>query len=133
MPPTDGSTPDLHLSRIETLWTEVLLAHRGDGGGAAAAQAALLQRYGGAVRRCLRAATGDPELAQEFAPRFLHDDLHRADPGRGRFRDFLRRAVRNLMIDHWGRERARPRGPGPTRSHDIAAWLAARRGKPGFR
>ena len=46
----------------------------------------------------------DPDVAadldQEFALRFLRGDLHRADPGRGRFRDFIKRALRNLVIDH---------------------------------
>jgi DNA-directed RNA polymerase specialized sigma24 family protein len=114
MPEPDDRAPAPHLSQIETRWTEVLLAHRGYGTEAAAAQAALLERYGGAVRRYLLGATGDPglaeELAQEFALRFLRGDFHRADPGRGRFRDFLKRSVRNLLHDYRRRERARPRG-----------------------
>ena len=70
-------------------------------------------RYAGAVHRYLLAALRDPEAAeeldQEFAVRFLRGDFHRADPARGRFRDFVKRALRNLMIDH---RRARRPGPG---------------------
>ncbi len=69
-------------------------------------------RYGGAVQRYLLASVRDPDaasdLAQEFALRFLRGDFHRADPGRGRFRDFVKRAIYHLMIDHF-RERKKSR------------------------
>ena len=97
-----------HLSQIQTSWT----AHGGPPDVAAAARADLLNRYGGAVRRYLRAATGDPDaaddLAQEFALRFLRGDFRGADPEKGRFRDSLKRAVRNLLRDRHRRRRAGP-------------------------
>ena len=46
------------------------------------------------------------QLAQEFALRFLRGDFRNADPGKGRFRDFLKRAVYHLMIDHHRARRA---------------------------
>ena len=52
------SMPDLRLSRIDTSWSVVCQAHR-EGTEAAAAQRQLLERYGGAVRRYLLAATRD--------------------------------------------------------------------------
>jgi DNA-directed RNA polymerase specialized sigma24 family protein len=46
----------------------------------------------------------DPEvaddLAQEFALRFLRGDFQRADPERGRCRDYLKRALINLVHDY---------------------------------
>lgn len=103
-------TEPSRLSRISTEWELVFQAHHGPPEVVSAAQAALMKRYAGAVHRYLLGAVRDVELAseldQEFALRFLRGDLHRADPARGRFRDFLKRAVRNLMIDHY-RRRAR--------------------------
>jgi RNA polymerase sigma-70 factor (ECF subfamily) len=73
----------------------------------------LLERYGGAVRRyllaSLRGSDDADDLAQEFALRFLRGDFKNADPGRGRFRDYLKRAVYHLMMDHHRRRRANPR------------------------
>lgn len=103
-----------HLSRISTEWDLVFQAHNGPPDVVSAAQAELMARYAGAVHRYLLAAVRDPDIAseldQEFALRFLRGDLHRADPSRGRFRDFVKRAVRNLMIDHYRRRtrEARP-------------------------
>lgn len=99
---------DWQLSRIATDWELVICAHQGDPVEASAAQAALLGRYSEAVHRFLLRLVGDEEtareLVQEFAVRFLRGDFHRADPARGRFRDLLKQALRNLMID---RHRAR--------------------------
>jgi RNA polymerase sigma-70 factor (ECF subfamily) len=109
----EQSDPDPRLSRITTQWDIIFQAHADSPEEAAQAQAALVRRYGGAVRRYLLGALHDQdaaeELAQEFALRFLRGDFQRADPSRGRFRDFLKRALRNLMIDHLRRRRAQPR------------------------
>ena len=89
------------LSRIATVWTQVFQAHRGDGGAVSAAQQALLLRYSGAIFRYLMAAVRDAdvadELAQEFALHLLEGKFHAADPGRGRFRDYIKTAVLNLV------------------------------------
>jgi RNA polymerase sigma-70 factor (ECF subfamily) len=103
---------DERLSRVETQWT--LLFRAGPGPDRdAAAQQQLLLRYYAAAYRYLLGMVRDPaaaeELTQEFAVRFLRGDCRRADPGRGRFRDFLKTALRHLVIDHWrkrGREPA---------------------------
>src|SRR5690606_22273269 len=93
-----------HLSRISTEWDLVFQAHSGPPEEVTAAQSKLMSRYAGAVHRYLLGALRDPdtaaELDQEFALRFLRGDFHRADPSRGRFRDFIKRALRNLMVDH---------------------------------
>jgi RNA polymerase sigma-70 factor (ECF subfamily) len=119
-----------HLSRIETHWTAVVRAHQGPADGAEAARAALLERYGGAVRRYLLASLRDvdaaDDLAQEFALRFLRGDFRNADRGKGRFRDFLKRAVYHLMVDYHRARRSQPRllaedAPEPTGS-EADAW-----------
>jgi RNA polymerase sigma-70 factor (ECF subfamily) len=94
------------LSRIQTHWTVVFQAHEERGQTAVtAAQQQLVLRYRGAVYRYLLGMVRDPaaaeELAQDFAVRLLRGDFRRADPGRGRFRDFLKAAVRHLVIDYW--------------------------------
>jgi RNA polymerase sigma-70 factor (ECF subfamily) len=59
----------------------------------------------------LLGALRDPDVAdelnQDFAVRFLRGDFHRADPQRGRFRDFVKTAVLNLIIDHQRRQKKR--------------------------
>ena len=94
---------DLRLSRIDTLWTVVCQAKDPDGA-VRAAQQRLLERYGGAVRRYLLAATRDPdaadELGQEFALRFLRGGLRGATQERGRFRDYLKGVLIHLVANH---------------------------------
>ncbi len=101
---------EARLSRIATLWTLHARGHTGDA--VAEARAALLQRYWAAAYRYLLAALRDSnaadDLAQDFAVRFLRGDFGRADPHRGRFRDYLRSALSHLVTDF---HRARQRGP----------------------
>jgi RNA polymerase sigma-70 factor (ECF subfamily) len=93
------------LSSIKTSWSKLFQAHQGEPDAATAALGQLLLRYYGAVYRYLLGVVRDPaaaeELTQEFAVRFLRGDFCRADPGHGRFRDFLRTALRHLAVDHW--------------------------------
>jgi RNA polymerase sigma factor (sigma-70 family) len=104
---------DRQLSQISTEWSMVFQVIRGSPEQVSAAQAELMNRYAGAVHRYLMGALRDQdaasELSQEFALRFLQGSFHRADPSRGRFRDFVKRALRNLMIDYHRRRRSRPR------------------------
>jgi DNA-directed RNA polymerase specialized sigma24 family protein len=93
-------SPD-RLSQISTMWTALVRAH-GDGEDADhRLLARLIERYQGAAYRYLTAATGDPDVAaelfQEFAVRFLRGDFRRASPDRGRFRDYLRTTLINLV------------------------------------
>jgi RNA polymerase sigma-70 factor (ECF subfamily) len=93
-------TPD-RLSQISTMWTALVRAHAGEADEDRRLLAGLIERYQGAAYRYLVAATGDPdaaaELFQEFAVRFLRGDFRRASPDRGRFRDYLRAALINLV------------------------------------
>ncbi len=124
--------PDPRLSRISTRWDLLLQAHRGEGEALSEAQRLLLRRYGGAVYRYLLAAVRDPhaaeELSQEFAVRALRGDFRRADPGRGRFRDFVKTALYHLIVDH---HRRRRKQPGPLPSSDSALPAAAEVSAPG--
>ena len=105
---------DQRLSRISTQWTVLRQAHGDESDAAAKARQELIQRYGGAVYRYLLAAVRDPhaadDLSQEFALRFLRGRFRHADPGRGRFRDYVKTALFHLVGDH--RRRA---GRGPSR------------------
>ena len=104
--------PDCSLNEIETLWSDVSQAHSGEPEAAHAAQARLMLRYIGAIRRYLLALTRDlevaDELTQEFALRALLGSFKGADPSRGRFRDLVRTAVRNLVHDYHRRTKTRP-------------------------
>ncbi len=101
---------DDRISRIDTMWTLVRQAHGNVSLDARAAQQQIIDRYGGAAKRYLRAALRDEhaadEVFQEFALRFVRGDFHRAAPERGRFRSFLKTVLYHLVCDHQkGRKR----------------------------
>ena len=101
------------LSQIETAWTLVVRAHGEARDAAAEAQRSLMERYLGAVYRYLLGAVRNEEIAgelfQEFAIRFLRGGFRRADPERGRFRNFVKTALINLINDHHKQEARRRR------------------------
>ena len=110
------------LSQIQTMWSVVMRAHSGEADAAMSAQQVLMRRYSGAVYRYLAGFLRDydaaDDLAQEFALRVLRGDLRRADPARGRFRDYVKMVLRHLVADHHRRLMASPRplpadGPEP--------------------
>lgn len=105
------STPH-HLSQIVTEWSLLRQAHAGQASEARPAQELLLERYGGGIRRylmgCLKNADAAEEVFQEFALRFLKGGLQGADPNRGRFRNFLKGVLFNLIGDYWQRRQRLP-------------------------
>jgi RNA polymerase sigma-70 factor (ECF subfamily) len=107
-------SPNPRLSRISTVWSLVRQAHQGAAGAAGHAQRVLMERYSGAVHRYLLGALRDEdaadELFQEFCLRFVRGDFRRADPQRGRFRDFVKTALFHLIADHRKRRRPLPLG-----------------------
>jgi len=117
------------LSSMETCWTTVGQAHAGPDDAARSARGALLERYHGAVYRYLLGAVRDPdvagELAQEFALRVLRGDLRRADRERGRFRDYLRAVLSNLVNKHFQTRQRLPRTVGEE------TWAALNPSAPG--
>jgi RNA polymerase sigma-70 factor (ECF subfamily) len=102
-----------HLSHITTLWSLVQQAHQGNAPAVTAAQQRLLERYSGAAYRYLLGALRDPDVAddlfQEFSLRLLRGDFHRADPGRGHFRDIIKTTLFHLIVDHQRGQKRQPR------------------------
>jgi RNA polymerase sigma-70 factor (ECF subfamily) len=92
----------------------------GDHTAVQSAQQALLDRYGGAVRRYALAALRDEdaadEVSQEFALKFVRGDFGKADPAKGRFRAFVKTVVYRLIVDHQRRRKALVR-EGPLHSN----------------
>jgi RNA polymerase sigma-70 factor (ECF subfamily) len=103
---------DCRLSQLATLWSVVCQAHQGPEDAMRVARQRLLERYGGAVRRYLLGALREPdaadELFQEFALRFLRGDFRRADPERGRFRNFLKTSLFRLVVYYRRRQHKQP-------------------------
>lgn len=93
------------LSELLTQTTLLFQAHHGTPEQSDEAMQLLMLRYSGAVHRYLLKAVGDPEVAkdlnQEFSVKFLEGRFRKFDPKKGRFRDYLKRAVHNLMVDHF--------------------------------
>jgi RNA polymerase sigma-70 factor (ECF subfamily) len=120
----EQESPGQHLSRISTLWTVVAQAKGGPTEAVSAAQQELIRRYSQAVYRyllgALRNTDAAEELAQEFALRFLRGDCRRADPARGRFRDFVKGVLFHLIADYYRRLRTLP-GPLPVDGEEPAA------------
>lgn len=101
--------PNSRLSRIETLWSVVRRAHDGPGSEIAEAQQLLLDQYGGAVRRyllgTLRNEDAADEVFQEFALKFVRGDFEKANPDKGRFRQFVKTVVYRLIVDYQRRQK----------------------------
>ncbi|MBI2803825.1 MAG: sigma-70 family RNA polymerase sigma factor [Planctomycetes bacterium] len=103
---------DERLDGIETRWSLIRQAHAADQGASVAqARNILVMRYASAIRRYLGGILKDPDqtddLAQEAMVRLLRGDFAGADPNRGRFRDLLKTAVRNMVRNHWDKQNRR--------------------------
>jgi RNA polymerase sigma-70 factor (ECF subfamily) len=102
------------LSQIATPWADLDQASAGSMPALDAARRRLLLRYSPAVYSYLLGAVRNPDIAddlfQEFALRLMRGAFRRADPRRGRFRDFLKTALSHLITDHYRRQ---GRGPRP--------------------
>jgi RNA polymerase sigma-70 factor (ECF subfamily) len=113
LPLTGEEQLNARLSQISTAWTVLFEAHQGVTQGASAAQRRLLGRYQRAVYRYLFALVHDwnvaDDLFQEFALRLVRGSFKNVTPERGRFRDFLKAVLRNLIISHWKRQGAAAR------------------------
>lgn len=111
------------LCQITTWWTLVLDAAKGPEGKGSAREE-LMKLYGGAVYRYLLRLVRDPsvadDLGQEFAVRFLRGDFRNVHPERGRFRNFVKSAVLNLVADHYRRRKAQPQHHA-LQSHEAVA------------
>jgi RNA polymerase sigma-70 factor (ECF subfamily) len=99
------------LEHIETRWSIVQQAHKSSQTIASQARNDLVTRYTPAITKYVHAVVKDnhesEELAQEFVLRILNGDFAGADPHRGRFRDLLKTAVRNMIRNHWQKQNRR--------------------------
>jgi RNA polymerase sigma-70 factor (ECF subfamily) len=101
------------LSQIATPWADLDQAGAGNMPALDEARRRLLQHYSSAVYSYLLGAVRNPDVAddlfQEFAVRLMRGAFRRADPRRGRFRNFLKTALSHLVTDHYRRLRRVPR------------------------
>lgn len=132
----DSQDMSQRLSRMSTQWTLIQQAHGGVGSEVVDAQRLLMHRYCGAAYRYLLGAVRDEDVAmdlcQEFAVRFVRGDFRRAAEDRGRFRDFVKSALRHLVTDYHRERQARPQTltsdlPAPVEADEdsfLASWRA---------
>src|SRR6516225_9748112 len=89
------------LDEIPTQWSLLRLAQQNSFRVAGPARNTLALRYAGAIRSYVGAQVKDQqdadEVAQEVLVRIIRGDFAGADPQRGRFRDLLKVAVRNMV------------------------------------
>ena len=100
------------LEGIATRWSLIRDAHAGGTPQTAtAARQALVLRYAKSIRRyvggIVKKTDDADELAQDVVMRLMKGDFAGADPNRGRFRDLLKTAVRNMVHNHWGKANRR--------------------------
>lgn len=111
-PPISDDDLASHLSQLATAWEDVARLREGPSDAVREAQERLLKRYQRPIYRYLLAATRDPhvadDLCQEFGLRLVRGDFRNVDPGRGRFRDFVKTVLYHLVVDH---QRKRQRQP----------------------
>ena len=133
----DQAEMEERLSRIATLWTVVYRAHKEGADAVVAARNRLMLRYHGAAYRYLLGAVRDPDaagdLCQEFAVRFLRGDFRRAAPDRGRFRDYIKIALVNLVNDHHRARQAAPKALAPDAAEPNASAGEAEDFEAGWR
>lgn len=114
--PEDGVTTS-RLDAIPTDWSLLRNAFQGTVTLAGPARNALVLRYNRAIRRylvaLLKAESDAEDVAQEVLANLLTGKFAAADADKGRFRDYLKRAVRNTALNFLRKEqrrKARDRG-----------------------
>lgn len=128
-------TPAERLSSIETQWSLVQAAH-GESSRDVLVRGKLVDSYGPAVRKYLRASLQDEdaadELFQEFVLKLMRGDFRYADSDKGRFRSMIKTSLYHLIVDYH-RRRTRKTGmliedqvvdphSGPEEDHFQSAW-----------
>jgi RNA polymerase sigma-70 factor (ECF subfamily) len=95
---SSDNVPRLNLGEISTRWSALKDPQR------------FLLRYSPAIRAYLVALIRDEhdveDVLQDFLARFVERGLPKIDNARGRFRDYLKAAVRNAAFTFWRRKRA---------------------------
>ncbi|MDB5385816.1 MAG: sigma-70 family polymerase sigma factor [Planctomycetaceae bacterium] len=99
------------LDQVVTQWSLLRVAHQPVSLDGPQARQELLLRYRGAIRSNVCALllneTDAEDVAQDVLIRLMRGDFATADPSRGRFRDFLKVAVKNMVRNHWDRQHRR--------------------------
>lgn len=106
-----NSHDDQRLDQVVTQWSLLRLAHQPVDPQSPQARQAMLLRYRNSVRNYVAAllqghADAD-DVAQDVLLRLMRGDFANADPSRGRFRDFLKFAVKNMVRNHWSKQQRR--------------------------
>jgi RNA polymerase sigma-70 factor (ECF subfamily) len=115
-----------HLDDLSTSWTLLQQAHQGGGAERTRATGELVRRYRSVVRRYLAGALRhDPDAAealdeceQQCWARLVEGRFAGVNPQRGRFRDYLRVVLSNLVHDQ---RRARRQAPAALQEVDPEA------------
>ncbi len=104
----DDFAPNLDM--VETRWSLIRRAHLGPAG-SIEARNHLVLKYAGAIRSYIKALTRNDadadELSQDVIVRLIQGDFAGADPDRGRFRDFLKVSVKNMVRSSWSKQNRR--------------------------
>jgi RNA polymerase sigma factor (sigma-70 family) len=107
---SSGDEPS-RLDAISTRWSLLRRAHGESVTSAGEARNALVLRYVPAIRRYIGALLQNDEdaddVTHDVVVRLLGGDFAGADPARGRFRDLLKTAIRNMVRNRWAREKRR--------------------------
>jgi RNA polymerase sigma-70 factor (ECF subfamily) len=113
--------PRMHFP--STSWDLLAAAARRDAR-SESAMTAFAERYYAAVRAFILAVTRRPDDADDLTQRFFETIvlssrlLPKADPARGRFRAYLKQAIRNFLVDEFRRD---ARAHAPIDALDLAA------------
>jgi len=112
----EGASPPRHISQIHTdpvvlKWLTSSPTDLGDDV-VTAARRRFFDRYCGPVYTFVRTMLSDPnatdEVVQQFAVRVMERSFRGYRPEKGRFRDYLKTTLRNMVTDYWrGVQRSR--------------------------
>jgi len=109
----------------ETEWTLILKAGGKENPSTREALNTLCERYWYPIYAFIRRKGNDPELALDLTQQYFCELLDKGvlagvDPGRGRFRSFLRKDCEHFLRDEYRRKNAKLRHPGkPILSIDV--------------
>lgn len=132
-PSSESEDSPERLDQIVTQWSLLRLAHHTIDPQSPQARQAMTLKYRDAIRNYVMALlSGQPaadDLAQDVLLRLMRGDFASADPSRGRFRDFLKIAVKNMVRTHWAQQNRRSAAslqqtPGldPEEEEDESLW-----------